>query len=139
MRIVRNPLWMVVALSVGAWLFAGAATAADCSGQGADGSSYEGRSFEGEVKSNKKNAKVVVSLKPKKKEKMREITIRQGGEPIPFAAHPQAIVTGTKTDVGKITSGDWIRICGPNSAMATPRWAFAIEVFEKEDVAEDVE
>lgn len=139
MRIVRNQLAMVLTLTVGAWLFAGAATAEDCSGNAADGSSYEGRLFEGEVKSNKKSAKVVVSLKPKKKEKMRQITIRQGGEAIPFGFHPQAIVSGLKDDPKKIKTGDWVRICGPRSAMATPRWAYSIEVFEKEDAAAEVE
>lgn len=141
MRITRNQsLWMLtLTLTLGAWLLAGAATAEDCSGAGADGTAYEGRLFSGQVKSNKKSARVVVSLKPKKKEKMREITIRQGGEPIPFAYHPQAIVTGLKNDVKKIRGGDWVRICGPRSAMATPRWAFAIEVFEKEDAASDVD
>lgn len=141
MRITRNQsvLMLTLTLTLGAGLLAGAATAEDCSGKGADGTAYEGRLFSGEVKSNKKNAKVVVSLKPKKKEKMREITIRQGGEPIPFAYHPQAIVSGLKDDAKKIKSGDWLRICGPRSAMATPRWAYAIEVFEKEDVASDVE
>ncbi|MCP3983155.1 MAG: hypothetical protein GY723_02130 [bacterium] len=139
MRIVRNQWVWVLVLIVGSWLFAGLATAEDCSGSGADGTAFEGRLFEGEVKANKKKAKVVVNLKPKKKERMRQITIRQGGEPIPFAFHPQAIVSGLKKDVNKIKSGDWVRICGPRSAMATPRWAFSIEVFEKEDAAKDVD
>jgi len=139
MRFIRNRSVAVLTLTLGAWLFAGAAGAADCSGTGTDGTAFEGRTFEGEVKTNKKSAKVTVDLKTKKKEKMREITIRQGGDPVPFAFHPGAAVTGLKDDPDKINKGDWLRICGPRSALATPRWAYAIEVIPKQDSAVDVE
>jgi hypothetical protein len=139
MQVIRNQSILVLTLTLGAWLFAGTAGAEDCSGNGSDGSAYEGRVFEGEVKANKKNAKVTVDLKTKKKEKMREITIRQGGDPVPFAFHPGATVSGLKDDPNKIKKGDWLKICGPTSALATPRWAYAIEVVPKEESAVEVD
>ena len=90
-----------------------------------------GRVFTGEVKSNR-NKKVKEVDK-----KLPEVVIRQGGDPVPFVAHEAAVVSGLKSEIGKVKKGDWVKICG--KGMARPRWAYAIEVIPEPDVGEDVE
>lgn len=124
---------IVVGLLMGIALPGSPVWAAECAGTTSDGVSYEGKIFEGEVRGNEESVPVLADLRTKKKEKLRRLTVRQGGDAIGFGVHPGASVSGLTTDVSKLKKGDWVRVCGPQSALAAPRWAYSIEVIEEPD------